>query len=203
MAQVIWCCITLCQPEIPPVPEHVEIQLPAGSPGPTKFLTYGAYILDPRFAAVDEDIRHTVLWCLAHHPEDRPDLATLRRLVDAKGRSRGDAAAPTAAGPDAGLTDAELKRWFGLVLLEPGPKPLPKYDPNGPDDQVSRKDQGPFPFLCVMIVCSPLDRSTRISIEVREDECCFMVLCFGDYVDCVRIRILCYSIRSMEVLSDG
>lgn len=123
---------------MPPVPECVHIQLPGVAGGPTKFLTYGAYILDPKFDHVDRDIRHTILWCLAHNPLDRPDLETLSRLVDERGGPQ--AARPAGAGPDAGTTDSQLKEWFGKVLLEPRPKPLPKYHPFGPANQVSRKE---------------------------------------------------------------
>ena len=131
--QIIWTCITRCHPEEPPVPEEVEIQLPGGgTAGPTKFLTYGAYILDAEFWWCDEELRHTVVWCLAHHPEDRPGLATLLRVVDRKG-------GPQLVDPGhvPGMTDEQLRAWVQRLLREPAPKPLPKYDPAGPAYQVS------------------------------------------------------------------
>lgn len=100
-----------------------------------KLLTYGAYILHPRFDNVDLLLRHTILWCLAHHPAHRPELETLSQIVDEGGSTQDPGSA--GADSDGGMTNAQLKEWFGKVLLEPRPRPLPKYHPEGPEDQVS------------------------------------------------------------------
>ena len=92
---------------------------PTETPAPAeaqslKLLTYGAFILDPEFDWYSQKLRHTVLWCLAHHPENRPDLQTLLHVInlnDVDDRADGP------EGP--AVADEDLRTWVELLLTGP------------------------------------------------------------------------------------
>lgn len=73
--------ITTAQPDIPPDCVQADIMKPNGVT--SQIFTYGSRILDDdKFGAYDSDLRHTIAWCMAHRPGDRPEMAELAAIFD-------------------------------------------------------------------------------------------------------------------------
>lgn len=75
IAQLMWCCITLCEPTVPPQPEQ--------NPSDLRW-TYGGELNDQ--TSVDEfgeALCGLLVQCLMHCPQDRPRLSSLRAAVTA------------------------------------------------------------------------------------------------------------------------
>ncbi|KAL8382228.1 hypothetical protein RB595_006150 [Gaeumannomyces hyphopodioides] len=82
-AHIMWMLITGVEPHFPPTLSWD----PAPGAEPPMPPTYGGYILNEGFGHVDANLRLTIARCMAHAPDDRPDMAWLvKDLEDNVGR---------------------------------------------------------------------------------------------------------------------
>jgi hypothetical protein len=119
----MWCCITLCYPEQPPVPETLALGTAESTGTSVKpIISYGGYLLDARFNWCDWALHLKIIECLAHHPEDRPSLDNLMSVITS--RRQYEASVPNSDG----MTDQELRNWVAGVLFEPPTKEFADFD---------------------------------------------------------------------------
>lgn len=130
VGMVMWCAMTLCVPQKPPIAEEVEITLPTTGEK-KRIVSYGSSLK----TMVDDDTRKpywqteegegywgpqlvdTVIWMLAHYPEDRPTLDELRDTMAVLFISNQQNSAEDAK---------KLKEWTAVACREPPPIERPQ-----------------------------------------------------------------------------
>jgi hypothetical protein len=112
VAQVMWTLISLCHLESPPEPEPY---METDDDGTFKeFWSYGTYLLEDKFNAVDRELRGLVVACMRHNPTERPPMAEIDAIMERQVRSR----------PPAAEEDARVKLFCQSLFGDPGP-PVP------------------------------------------------------------------------------
>ncbi|KUI67727.1 hypothetical protein VM1G_02955 [Cytospora mali] len=80
VGQIMWCCITLLNPNRPPIPQPMPT---APGPAASRPRTYGADVLDPIYVnRYGQRMCELVARCLMHKPADRPSLQDLQAELD-------------------------------------------------------------------------------------------------------------------------
>ncbi|KAL8408345.1 hypothetical protein RB594_006954 [Gaeumannomyces avenae] len=123
-AQIMWMLITGVEPHFPPTLDWD----PAPGAEPPVPPTYGGYLFSEGFKHVDAHIRLTVARCMAHAPDDRPDMAWLvKDLEENVGRVNAMSTPQS---------DEQLKAGCILLFAEPPSRRQrePVFNPNKPFD---------------------------------------------------------------------
>ncbi|KAH6653310.1 hypothetical protein BKA67DRAFT_569149 [Truncatella angustata] len=111
--------ITRCEPRTPPRTAVVRIQPRKGEPSKTSWNhhSYGAMLLkepdDEKWDYVDEELRETLVKCLARDPDHRPDLQYLLDQALEKCQEEGEYVYAEGEVP---ATDQYALTWMAGVL---------------------------------------------------------------------------------------
>lgn len=117
----MWCAMTLCHPERPPLAERVVIRNPLTGLR-REMSTYGATLTTMRTATGEqywfdkdrkdrywgEELVMTVMWMMAHFPDERPSLDELQQIVD-----------KVFEGPRPPCAETQARAWAAQACKEP------------------------------------------------------------------------------------
>lgn len=78
VGMIMECLVTLCYPQIPPMPTESTSAKPKNKP---KYWTHGGHLLGEEYNHVDKQLRTAIMRCQAHFPEYRPKLHALEAFL--------------------------------------------------------------------------------------------------------------------------
>ncbi len=112
------CLITQAYTSPKPLPGVIEVPNGLNMAAPREVISYGAYLLEPRFDRVDMALRQLVAECLCDDVMDRPPLDRLLAYIDATLQGR--------AGSWAGEDSApQVQAWVAQHMGTPPAVPVP------------------------------------------------------------------------------
>jgi hypothetical protein len=98
-------------------------------------LSYGAYLLEPKYKRVDKRLRYLVARCLCDRPAGRPRLSDLKSVIASVLRNTDWDSAVGEEDGEEDNSDAAVRQWVQINIGDPPGPPDPPHwvDTDAPD----------------------------------------------------------------------